>query len=114
MVTIFSLLAELKRDLISDRTKIALAQAKAAGKKLCRPKGPGKSMLDGREDEIKDLLSKGVNKANIARILGVAWGTTEIISRKRNCRAGPNSSFPVEGDSVCKTQSNQPLSPGVL
>jgi len=77
MVTIFSLLAELERDLISDRTRTALARAKAAGKKLGRPKGPGKSKLDGREDEIKELLSKGVTKANIARILGVAWGTLD-------------------------------------
>ena len=83
MVTIFSLLAELERDLISDRTKMALAQAKAAGKKLGRPKGPGKSKLDGREDEIKDLLSKGVTKANIARILGVAWGTLDNHIRKK-------------------------------
>src|SRR3989304_5595229 len=46
MVTMFSLLAELERDLISDRTKIALAHIKAKGKKLGRPKGPGKSKLD--------------------------------------------------------------------
>jgi DNA invertase Pin-like site-specific DNA recombinase len=83
MVTIFSLLAELERDLISHRTKMALAQAKAAGKKLGRPKGPGKSKLDGREDEIKDLLSKGVTKANIAKILGVAWGTLDNHIKKK-------------------------------
>ena len=83
MVTIFSLLAELERDLISERTRTALAQAKAAGKKLGRPKGPGKSKLDGREDEIKDLLSKGVTKANIARILGVAWGTLDNHIKKK-------------------------------
>ena len=83
MVTIFSLLAELERDLISERTRTALAQAKAAGKKRGRPKGPGKSKLDGREDEIKDLLSKGVTKANIARILGVAWGTLDNHIKKK-------------------------------
>jgi DNA invertase Pin-like site-specific DNA recombinase len=83
MVTIFSLLAELERDLISSRTKMALAQAKAAGMKLGRPKGPGKSELDGHEDEIKDLLSKGVNKANIARIFGVAWGTLDNHIKKK-------------------------------
>ena len=83
MVTIFSLLAELERDLISERTRTALAQAKAAGKKLGRPKGPGKSRLDGREDEIKDLLSKGVTKVNIARILGVAWGTLDNHIKKK-------------------------------
>ena len=34
MVTIFSLLAELERDLISERTKMGLARARASGKKL--------------------------------------------------------------------------------
>lgn len=83
VVTIFSLLAELERDLISERTKIALARAKASGKKLGRPKGPGTSKLDGKEREIKHLLSKGVTKANIAKILGVSWGTLDqFIKRK--------------------------------
>lgn len=49
-MTIFSLLAELKRDLTLERTKIGLARARASGKKLARPKGPGKSKLDGKED----------------------------------------------------------------
>ena len=40
MVTIFSLLAELERDLISHRTKIALARAKTLGKKLGGQKVP--------------------------------------------------------------------------
>jgi DNA invertase Pin-like site-specific DNA recombinase len=83
IVTIFSLLAELEKDLISNRTKIALARAKAAGKKLGRPKGPGKSKLDGKEAEIKRFLEKGVTRANIAKILGVAWGTLDnFIKRK--------------------------------
>lgn len=83
MVTIFSLLAELERDLISERTKMALARAKASGKKLGRPKGPGKSKLDGKESEIKALRRKGVTRANIAKILGVSWGTMDqFIKRK--------------------------------
>jgi len=70
MLTVFSLLAELERDLISERTKMALARIKAEGKKLGRPKGrTGKSKLDGKEDAIRELLAKGVTKANIARIL---------------------------------------------
>lgn len=85
IVTIFSLLAEMERDLISERTKTALAQARAAGKKLGRPKGPGKSKLDGREDEIKDLFSKGVNKANVARVLGVSRCTLYNHIKKRSC-----------------------------
>ena len=77
MVTIFSLLAELERDLISQRTKIALARAKALGTKLGRPKGLGKSRLDGREAEIKVFIDKRVTKANIAKILDVSWGALD-------------------------------------
>jgi hypothetical protein len=39
MVTIFSLLAELERDLLLKPTRMSLARARAAGKKLGRPKG---------------------------------------------------------------------------
>ena len=39
MVTMFSLFAELERDLISARTKEALASKKAQGIKLGKPKG---------------------------------------------------------------------------
>lgn len=73
MVTMFGLFAEIERDLISMRTKEALAAAKASGKQLGRPKGTkGKSKLDGREEEIKELLGMGVSKASIAKITGVS------------------------------------------
>lgn len=83
MVTIFSLLAELERDLISQRTKMALARAKAAGKKLGRPKGPGKSKLDGKKGEIQKLLDKGVTRANIAKILDVSWRTLDQFIKQK-------------------------------
>ena len=83
IVTIFSLLAELERDLVSERTKIALARAKASGKKLGRPKRPGKSKLDERKKEIQHLLSKKVSKANIAKILGVSWSTLDNFIKKK-------------------------------
>jgi len=71
MVTIFSLLAELERDLVSQRTKTALAALKAQGKTLGRPVGKkGKSKLDGKEPEILAFLDKKVPVAAIARILG--------------------------------------------
>ncbi len=76
MATMFSLFAEIERDLISERTKAGLARARAEGKLLGRPKGTlGKSKLDGREKEIKAYMEKGVNKANIAKIFDVTWPT---------------------------------------
>lgn len=84
IVTIFSLLAELERDLNSQRTKMALARAKANGKKLGRPEGRGKSKLDGKEAEIKALLDKGVSKASIAKIFEVSWGTLDNFLKRTN------------------------------
>jgi DNA invertase Pin-like site-specific DNA recombinase len=42
MAMVFSIAAEIERDLISSRTKEALRARKAAGITLGRPKGPGK------------------------------------------------------------------------
>lgn len=76
MVTMFGLFSEIERDLISMRTKEALAAAKASGKKLGRPKGSkGRSKLDGKEEEIKKLLELNVSKASIAKITGVDRAT---------------------------------------
>ena len=87
MVTMFSLFAEIERDLISERTKEGLSRARAEGKLLGRPKGTiGKSKLDGKEKEIKEYLSKGVNRANLARLYGVSFPTLENFVRTRGLR----------------------------
>ena len=53
MITLFGLFAEIERKLISMRTREALATAKAAGKKLGRPKGIlGKSKLTIKERKL--------------------------------------------------------------
>ena len=76
MVTMFGLFAEIERDLISERTCEGLAAARAKGKVLGRPKGShGKSILDGKEDEIKALLGKKVPKSSVAKILEVSRST---------------------------------------
>jgi DNA invertase Pin-like site-specific DNA recombinase len=84
MITMFSLFAEIERDLISERTKEGLARARAEGKLLGRPKGTkGKSKLDGTEKGIKEYLAKGVTRANIAKIYGVSFPALQnfIVSR---------------------------------
>ncbi len=73
MLTMFSLFAEIERDLISERTKAGLARARAEGKLIGRPRGLGKSMLDGKEEEIRELLKKGVSIASVAKIYCVSW-----------------------------------------
>ncbi len=75
MLTMFSLFAEIERDLVSERTKEGLRRARAEGKLLGRPKGTISSKLDGKEREIHGYPSKGVNLANVARIFGVSWST---------------------------------------
>ena len=72
MVTIFGLFAEIERDLISERTCEGLQNARDKGKILGRPKGVGKSRLDGKEAEIKILLDKNIPKSSIAKIMDVS------------------------------------------
>jgi len=66
MITMFGLFAEIERDLISERTKQGLQAARAKGKILGRPKGPGKSRLDDFKPEIEALLKNGSSKTFIA------------------------------------------------
>lgn len=69
----FGLSAEIERNLISQRTKEALARKKAEGIILGRPKGSKSSVLklSGKEDEIQKLLDKNISYSAIGRILGV-------------------------------------------
>ncbi|HZC01763.1 MAG TPA: recombinase family protein, partial [Gammaproteobacteria bacterium] len=63
----FPMAAEIERDLISQRMMEALRAKKAAGMKLGRPKGPGKSRLDAFRPEIEALLANGSTQKFIAR-----------------------------------------------
>src|SRR5690606_12676186 len=75
MRTMLGLFAEIERDLIVARTKEGLAAAKASGKRLGRPKGPGKSKLDEHKEEIIALLKNGSKKIFIAERYGVTPAT---------------------------------------
>ena len=67
VLTMLAMIAEIERDLISERTKEGLRARKAAGVVLGRPKGPGKSRLDEYQEEIVAMLKNGSTKVFIAR-----------------------------------------------
>lgn len=85
IIATFGIFAEVERDLISERTKEGLVNARANGKIIGRPKGKiGKSKLDGKEQEIKGYLDKKVSKVSIARILGVSANNLQHYLKTRN------------------------------
>lgn len=71
----FSLAAEIERQLISQRTKESLKRIKDEGKHLGRPHGFSYKKLDKKQEQIKELLSKSISKAEIARLIGCSWIT---------------------------------------
>lgn len=95
LVTLFSLFADIERELIALRTKEGLAAARAAGKRLGRPKGKlGWSKLTGKEDEIRRLLHLKVSQASIAKITGVDRSTLAHFLRSRQLLPFETSSPP--------------------
>ncbi|MFC1895385.1 recombinase family protein [Thermodesulfobacteriota bacterium] len=83
MRTMLGLFAEIERDLISARTKEGLAAARAKGRQLGRPKGPGKSRLDPHEPEIVALLKNGSRQNFIAQRFKVTPATLGNWLKKR-------------------------------
>lgn len=73
----FGLSAEIERQLISQRTKEALARKKAEGMKLGRPPGAGnrRYKLDEKREKIRQMAAAGTSKAEMARRCGVTRRT---------------------------------------
>jgi DNA invertase Pin-like site-specific DNA recombinase len=93
IITLFSLFGELERDLVSLRTKEALAAKKSQGIKLGKPKGTiQKSKFDKDVERIKELLDIGlsVRKMALLQLIVVITKTRivrKIISIKQGCYA---------------------------
>ena len=89
----FGLSAEIERNLISQRTKEALARKKAEGIILGRPRGSksAKTKLTGQEKKIKELLNNKVSYSAIGRILKVhrltiaSFVKTHSLSPSKQC-----------------------------
>jgi len=81
----FGLSAEIERNLISQRTKEALARKRAEGIILGRPKGSRSKhvKLSGQEDVIRVLVERNVSKCEIARIFGVNRMTVDSFIKDR-------------------------------
>lgn len=82
----FGLSAEIERNLISQRTKEALARKRSEGVVLGRPVGSRSNhvKLSGKEKTISDLLNQGVAQTQIARIFKVNRMTVAKFIRDNN------------------------------
>lgn len=87
----FGLSAEIERNLISQRTKEALARKQAEGIVLGRPKGrktsPEKHKLYGKESKISKLLLGGMSQRKIAKSLKIDRNTLSRFIRQNNLAA---------------------------
>jgi DNA invertase Pin-like site-specific DNA recombinase len=86
MITLFSLFAELERDLVSLRTKEALAAKKSQGIRLGKPKGTLQaSKFDKDRLRIEELLHLGLSARKIAKVLGYSnhIGLNTYISKRK-------------------------------
>jgi len=84
--TIFALVAQIERELISLRTREALHAKRLAGQRLGRPTGKGKSKLDVHKEDILKLVALGVPKTMIARQFNTTKGNLyNFLNRIAEC-----------------------------
>lgn len=83
LASVLAMAAEIERELISQRTKAALATRRAAGVKLGRPAGPGASKLDKHLDEINELRDLGVPLTKIAKKFNSSVPNLRLWIKKR-------------------------------
>ncbi len=90
MVFMFGLVSEIERDLIRSRVTegVKNARDKNPQKSWGRPKGSQyKSKLDDKREYIIELLSKGVSKSSISKMLDVKYQTLNSYIKTRELKA---------------------------
>jgi len=95
LLLVFSMVAEIERELISARTREALAARKAAGVRLGRPRGPGKSKLDQHRKEIEYLLSLGCKHSYLAQRFNTSRVNVWKYLKGRGIRVATDTQAPV-------------------
>lgn len=82
----FALAAEIERNLISQRTREALAARKQAGAQLGRPPGHGSKVARVKKDllKISMMLAEGASKSSVARIYNVHRNTLSKCLKMQN------------------------------
>jgi DNA invertase Pin-like site-specific DNA recombinase len=87
----FGLSAEIERNLISQRTKEALARKRAEGVVLGRPVGSksSKVKLSGKEDFVRELITHKVPKTQIAKMLKVDRMTVDAFIKREGLGRAP-------------------------
>ncbi len=80
MVNIMSAIAQLERDLISERTKTALMRVRATGKRL----GPPVTVTTQDREMVKELRRQGFTFRQISQELEISLGTIHKILREED------------------------------
>ena len=86
LVTMHGLMAEIERELISTRTKEALAKRKSDGHKLGRPFGSFSKALkaDQHREKIISYLEGGVSITDISKLIGISRAALYEWLKKNN------------------------------
>ena len=100
MSTMLALFAELEHDFISMRTKEGLAAARAKGRQLGRPKGPGKSKLDPHRPEIIALLKVGSTKVYVAERFNSSVPNLLNWIKKNKINVTPDPTFNLDKEAL--------------